>query len=91
MIPLFFYVFAIICGLAYFALITFLKKVAKIQYVHGFILVIAVIVIFFGLLVYSRFNEVEGWFSLGFLISIVWLVAFAFVYGMAWLLATKKK
>ncbi len=88
--PILFYAVAAIVGLVYFALVTLIRKVAKIQYFHAFLLPLVILVFFVGMLIYSRFTDTMGWMTIGYFISSLWIGIATLTYGVAWFLVSRK-
>jgi len=86
-----FYVLAPITGLAYFALVTLIKKVTKIQYFHGFLLPLVLLVFFVGMFIYALLTDRMGFLRIGFFLSSLWVGVFTLTYRVAWVLVSRKR
>lgn len=85
---LYVFIWPVLIGVAYFALITLLNKFKRFSYKSGFFLALILILVFLGIVWVVASQEPSGWVGLGLIImAIVSGVALA-AYVFCWLMVS---
>lgn len=85
---LYVYIWPVLIGIAYFALITLLNKFKRLSYKSGFFLALILILVFLGIVWVVASQEPSGWVGLGLIImAMVSGVALA-AYVLCWLVVS---
>lgn len=81
---LYVYIWPVVIGAAYFALVTLFKKFTKISYKIGLILPVALVLFFLAMLVFVAPQDTTGWAGLGYVIMLVLTSIILVTYLLVW-------
>jgi uncharacterized BrkB/YihY/UPF0761 family membrane protein len=82
------YIWPVIIGAAYFAIITLLKKYTRISYKLGLILPVALVLFFLAMLLFVAPQDTTGWAALGYVVMLVLTSIILGTYLLGWLFVT---
>jgi uncharacterized BrkB/YihY/UPF0761 family membrane protein len=82
------YIWPVIIGAAYFAIITLLKKYTRISYKLGLILPVALVLFFLAMLLFVAPQDTTGWAALGYVVMLVLTSIILGTYLLGWLMVS---
>ena len=85
---LFVYIWPILIGAAYFAIITLLKKYTRFTYKLGFILALALIILFLAIFWVVASQDPSGWIGLAMIIMSIFTSVILATYLLGWLVVS---
>jgi hypothetical protein len=85
---LYVYIWPIVIGAAYFALITLFKKFTRFSYKLGLILPVGLVLFFLAMLVFVAPQDTTGWAGLGYVIMLVLTSIILGTYLLGWLIVS---
>ncbi|MDP3304696.1 MAG: hypothetical protein Q8S15_01280 [Erysipelotrichaceae bacterium] len=85
---LYVYIWPVVIGAAYFAIITLLKKYTRIGYQHGLILPVGLVLFFSAMLLLVAPQDTTGWAGLGYIIMLVLSSVVFITYVLAWFIVS---
>lgn len=85
---LYVYIWPVVIGAAYFAIITLLKKYTRIGYQHGLILPVGLVLFFLAMLLFVAPQDTTGWAGLGYVIMLVLTSIVLITYVLAWFIVS---
>ncbi len=85
---LFVYIWPILIGAAYFAIITLLKKYTRFTYKLGFFLALALIILFLAIFWVVASQDPSGWIGLAMIIMSIFTSVILATYLLGWLVVS---
>jgi hypothetical protein len=85
---LYVYIWPILIGAAYFAIITILKKYTRFGYKFGFFLALALILVFLAIFYVLASQDPSGWIGLAMIIMSIFTAVILATYLLAWLVVS---
>jgi hypothetical protein len=85
---LYVYIWPVVIGAAYFALITLFKKFTRFSYKLGLILPVGLVLFFLAMLVFVAPQDTTGWAGLGYVIMLVLTSIILGTYLLGWLIVS---
>lgn len=81
---LYVYIWPILIGAAYFAIITLLKKYTRFGYKFGFFLALALILVFLAIFYVLASQDPSGWIGLAMIIMSIFTAVILATYLLGW-------
>jgi hypothetical protein len=85
---LYVYIWPVVIGAAYFALITLFKKFTRFSYKLGLILPVGLVLFFLAMLLFVAPQDTTGWVGLGYVIMLVLTSIILGTYLLGWLIVS---
>ncbi|PKM86271.1 MAG: hypothetical protein CVU85_08330 [Firmicutes bacterium HGW-Firmicutes-10] len=82
------YIWPVLIGAAYFAIITLLKKYTRFSYKLGLILPVGLVLFFLAMLLFVAPQDTTGWAALGYVIMVVMTSVILVTYLLGWLIVS---
>ncbi|MDO9592668.1 MAG: hypothetical protein Q7I98_05675 [Erysipelotrichaceae bacterium] len=82
------YIWPVVIGAAYFAVITLLKKFTRFSYKLGLILPVGLVLFFLAMLLFVAPQDTTGWAALGYVIMVVMTSVILVTYLLGWLIVS---
>ena len=82
------YIWPILIGAAYFAIVTILKKYTRFGYKFGFFLALALILIFLAVFYVLALQDTSGWIGLAMIIMSIFAAVILATYLLGWLVVS---
>ena len=86
---LYVYIWPVVIGAAYFALVTLFKKFTKISYKIGLVLPVALVLFFLAMLLFVAPQDTTGWAALGYVVMLVLTSIILATYLLVWLIVAQ--
>ncbi len=83
------YIWPVVIGAAYFALVALLKKFTRFSYKLGLILPVGLVLFFLAMLVFVAPQDTTGWAGLGYVIMLVLTSIILGTYLLGWLIVSQ--
>lgn len=85
---LYVYIWPVVIGAAYFALITLFKKFTRFSYKLGLIPPVGLVLFFLAMLLFVAPQDTTGWAGLGYVIMLVLTSIILGTYLLGWLIVS---
>ncbi len=85
---LYVYIWPVVIGAAYFAIVTLLKKYTRFTYKLGLILPVGLVLFFLVMLLFVAPQDTTGWAALGYVIMVVMTSVILVTYLLGWLIVS---
>jgi hypothetical protein len=82
------YIWPVVIGTAYFAIVALLKKYTRFSYKLGLILPVGLVLFFLGMLLFVAPQDTTGWAGLGYVIMLVLTSVILVTYLLGWLIVS---
>lgn len=82
------YIWPVVIGAAYFALVSLFKKFTRVSYKLGLILPVGLVLFFLAMLLFVAPQDTTGWAGLGYVIMLVLTSVVLGSYLLCWLIVS---
>ncbi|PKM69345.1 MAG: hypothetical protein CVU94_04255 [Firmicutes bacterium HGW-Firmicutes-19] len=85
---LYVYIWPVVIGAAYFAVVTLLKKYTRFSYKLGLILPVGLVLFFLAMLLFVAPQDTTGWAALGYVVMVVLTSIILVTYLLGWMIVS---